>query len=67
MLRLDTSLFIATQNDPGGPIITDVDDGIVPMIPATDSEGRVTKSGAIAYLLAYAVLASFLVWLFWAI
>ena len=67
MRRLDTALFLATQNDPGGPIITDVEDGIEPMMVVTDDEGQVTKSGVFAYLAAYMVLAALLLYFFLAV
>ena len=64
MRWMDTATYLATQNDPAGPIINFVEDGTEPMIPATDDHGRVTKGGVIGYLAAYAVLAGFLGYLF---
>lgn len=67
MLRMDTATYLATQDNPAGPIINFVEDGIEPIMPATDNEGRVTKSGAIAFLVAYAVLAAVLLYFFLAV
>ena len=65
MRWMDTTTYLATQNNPAAdPIISFVDDGVEPMMPATDEHGRVTKSGAIGFVAAYAVLASLLLYLF---
>lgn len=67
MLTLDTATFAATKDSPGGPIMLLVDDGVEPHGPVTDAEGNVSKAGTFAYLLAYALLAGFVGYLFLAI
>lgn len=67
MLTLDTATFAATKDNPGGPIMLLIDDGVEPHGPVTDTEGNVSKAGAAAYLLAYALLAGFVGYLFVAI
>lgn len=46
MLTLDTATFAATKDNPGGPIMLLVDDGVEPHGPVTDTEGNVSKAGA---------------------
>ncbi|MAX00659.1 MAG: hypothetical protein CMN72_13665 [Sphingomonas sp.] len=67
MLTLDSATFAATKDNPGGPVMLLVDDGVEPHGPATDAEGNVSKAGAAAYMVAYALLAGFIGYLFLAI
>lgn len=59
MLTLDTATFAATKDNPGGAVMLLVDDGVEPHGPVTDADGNVSKASAAAYLVAYAILASF--------
>lgn len=64
MLKLDTTTFLATQDNPGGPIVQVVDDDVETFGPTIQSDGRVSSGSAIAYLLAYGLLAGLIVFLF---
>ena len=66
MLTLDTATFAATKDNPGGPIMLLVDDGVEAHGPVTDADGNVSNTSAVAYLLAYAILAGFVGCLFFA-
>jgi len=64
MRELDTATFLMTQDNSAGPIIQYVESGIEPQRPITDADGNVSKVSAAAYLVAYALLASFVGYLF---
>lgn len=64
MLTLDTATFAATKDNPGGPVMLLVEDGVEPQGPVTDADGNVSKASAAAYLVAYALMACFVGYLF---
>jgi hypothetical protein len=64
MLTLDTATFAATKDNPGGPVMLLVEDGVEPQRPITDADGNVSKASAAAYLVAYALMACFVGYLF---
>ncbi|KEQ54762.1 MULTISPECIES: hypothetical protein [Sphingobium] len=67
MRELDTATFLMTQDNPAGPIIQFVENGIEPQGPMTDADGNVSKASAAAYLVAYAILAGFVGYLIFAL
>lgn len=67
MRELDTATFLMTQDNPAGPIIQYVDNGIEPHGPVTDADGNVSKASAAAYLVAYSLMAGFVGYLFFAL
>lgn len=67
MRELDTATFLMTQENPAGPIIQFVENGIEPQGPMTDSDGNVSKASAAAYLVAYALMVGFVGYLFLAL
>lgn len=64
MVTLDTATFAATKDNPGGPVMLLVEDGVEPQGPVTDADGNVSKASAAAYLVAYALMACFVGYLF---
>jgi hypothetical protein len=67
MLKLDTATYLATQDNPGGPIARLVEDDVEPMLPITDVHGKVSRASAAAYLVAYVLMAGLLGYLFLAL
>lgn len=67
MLKLDTATYLITQDNSAGPIIQFVDDGFEPHGPVTDADGNVSTASAVAYLVAYAILAGVIGYFFLAI
>ncbi len=67
MRELDTATFLMTQDNPAGPIIQFVDNGIQPQGPMTDADGNVSKASAAAYLVAYALMLGFVGYFFLAL
>lgn len=67
MLTLDTATFAATKDNPGGPLMLLVDDGVEPHGPVTDADGNVSTASAVAYLVAYAILAGVIGYFFLAL
>lgn len=59
MLKLDTATFLATQENPAGPITRLESDELGSAGPVTDAEGNVSKLNAAAFLAAYALLSAF--------
>ena len=66
MLKLDQVTYFASENRPGGPLSQYVNEDIETGHSA-DPIGSVSKAGAAAYLVAYALLAGFVGYLFLAI
>lgn len=64
MLQLDTATYLITQDDPAGPIVQFVDDGVEPHGLITRADGSVSKASASAYVLTYGLLAAFVGYLF---
>lgn len=60
--KLDLITYAATQDLPGGPTRIIVEEEIPDISIITDNNGRPTKGGVIGYMLAYGLLASFLVY-----
>ncbi|RSU88666.1 hypothetical protein CA256_21220 [Sphingomonas koreensis] len=67
MLKLDTATYLMTQDNSAGPIVQYVDDGFEPYGPVTDTDGNVSRTSAAAYLVAYALLAGAIGYLFFAL
>jgi hypothetical protein len=63
--RFDIDTYNQTKNLSGGPVVGVVYEEIPFIEPATDEQGNVTRSGKIAYLVAYAVAAVALGYWFW--
>ena len=56
MQKLDMAMYAATQDNPGGPVYMMVEDDTQQVAPHTDDAGKVTRGGAIGYLIAYALI-----------
>jgi hypothetical protein len=57
-VELDLDTYNNTKGLSGGPIVTVTEKDVPFISPATDELGNVTRSGAIAYGIAYALMAA---------
>ena len=58
MPEFDLSLYNATRDRPGGPLVVVDDADDAPTLqPFADASGRWTQGGTMGYLLAYGLLA----------
>lgn len=56
MLKLDHTLYALTQDNPSGPAVQFVDDGLTPTQPSVDSAGNPTRASLTGYVIAYALV-----------
>jgi len=58
MLQTDMSVYNATRDRAGGPLIIEEDAGVAYQAePYRDESGKVTKGGWIGYFAGYAIIA----------
>lgn len=67
MLKIDMDMYALTNDQPGGPIIQYVDDGIEPMSPPIDENGNVPLAGAISHTITLVAIAGLFIYLMLAI
>lgn len=55
--KFDLDTYLRTQNLPGGPMMTVVEEDVPEIEMITDSDGNPTRGGLIGYTLAYVLMA----------
>ena len=66
IVKFDLDTYMRTKDLPGGPALTVTEEEVPEIEMITDENGIPTRGGMIGYTLAYALMAGFVIALFYA-